>query len=151
MQSIIFKFYFSIHPNYIDKFCLPTVRVYIGCCKYNNNNDYNKNDNNNMATRYYQKTKDQVVAFIVDYNARNGRGGQSAATKKSNLNPITVKAWMEKAGVAAPGKAAKKKARLAAGKSGRSGSASAALKRMIAIQEKIDVLRGEYDELKTQH
>ena len=103
-----------------------------------------------MATRYDQKPKDQVVAFIVDYNARNGRGGQSAAAKKWKLNPITVKAWMEKAGVASPGKAAKKKARLAAGKSGRSGSASAALKRMIAIQEKIDVLRGEYDELKTQ-
>ena len=103
-----------------------------------------------MATRYDQKTKDQVVAFIVDYNARNGRGGQSAAAKKWKLNPITVKAWMEKAGVASPGKAAKKKARLAAEKSGRSGSASAALKRMIAIQEKIDVLRGEYDELKTQ-
>ncbi len=104
-----------------------------------------------MATRYDQKTKDQVVAFIVDYNAKNGRGGQSAAAKKWKLNPITVKAWMEKAGVASPGKTAKKKVRAQAGGSGRSaGSASVALKRMIAIQEKIDVLQGEYDELKAQ-
>ena len=51
-----------------------------------------------MAKRYDQKTKDGVVAFIQKYNDENGRGGQSAAAKKYKLNPITVRAWMEKAG-----------------------------------------------------
>ena len=64
---------------------------------------------NIMVTRYDQKTKDEVVTFIVDYNAKNGRGGQSAAAKKWQLNPITIKSWMVKAGVATPGKTARKK------------------------------------------
>lgn len=62
-----------------------------------------------MATRYDQKTKDEVVAYIQQYNKDKGRGGQSAAVKKWKLNPITVKSWLEKAGVETPGKGGKKK------------------------------------------
>ena len=100
---------------------------------------------NIMVTRYDQKTKDEVVTFIVDYNAKNGRGGQSAAAKKWQLNPITIKSWMVKAGVATPGKTARKKVRNRV-----ADSASGALKRMMVIQEKIDDLLGEYEELKAQ-
>jgi len=62
-----------------------------------------------MATRYDQKTKDEVVAYIQQYNEEKGRGGQSAAVNKWKLNPITVKSWLEKAGVETPGKGGKKK------------------------------------------
>ena len=62
-----------------------------------------------MATRYDQKTKNEVVSFIKKYNKENGRGGQSAAVKKFSINPITIRSWMEKAGVALPGKKARKK------------------------------------------
>lgn len=109
-----------------------------------------------MAKRYDQKTKDEVVAFIQKYNEENGRGGQSAAVKKWKLNPITVKAWLEKAGVASPGKSAKKKkssgSRARAKKTAATvstGSVSSSLKRMVAIQEQIEALQSEYDNLKS--
>lgn len=118
-----------------------------------------------MAIRYDQKTKDEVVAFIMKHNEENGRGGQSAAAAKWNLNPITVKTWMEKAGVASPGKTSKKKKKAtktaksaktaaaalptaAAKKPAASGSVSATLKRMMAIQEQIGSLQSEYNSLK---
>ena len=114
-----------------------------------------------MATRYDQKTKDEVVSFIQKFNEENGRGGQSAAAKKWNLNPITVKAWMEKAGVASPGKTAKKKKKRKPASSANGStkttagrtttvpkSVSGALKRMVEIQEKIESLQGEYEKLK---
>ncbi|NLT70226.1 MAG: hypothetical protein GXX91_05975 [Verrucomicrobiaceae bacterium] len=62
-----------------------------------------------MAKRYDQKTKDEVVAYVQQFNEENGRGGQTAAVNKWNLNPITVKSWLEKAGVATPGRGGKKK------------------------------------------
>jgi len=108
-----------------------------------------------MAKRYDQKTKDEVVAFIQKYNDENGRGGQSAAAKKYKLNPITVRSWMEKAGVATPGKSSKRKKR--AGRKARATparnasapkSTSAALKRMVKLQEQIEALQAEYDSLK---
>ena len=122
--------------------------------------DYKK-----MAIRYDQKTKDEVVAFITKYNEENGRGGQSAAAAKWKLNPITVKAWMEKAGVASPGKKSKKKkkvakapskkTRVAKKKAAASSSTTAsssssvdALKRMVEIQEQLEALQSEYDKLK---
>lgn len=111
-----------------------------------------------MAKRYDQKTKDEVVSFIQSFNEENGRGGQSAAAKKWKLNPITVKAWLEKAGVASPGKSAKKKR-----KGGKSASSAATpkasrsvnstedvLKRLIAIQKEIGSLQKEYDSLKAK-
>lgn len=122
-----------------------------------------------MAIRYDQKTKDEVVAFITKHNEENGRGGQSAAAAKWNLNPITVKSWMENAGVASPGKSSKKKKKVAGtakrtGKAGKAETAdtaavakkpvaaprsvSAALKRMMAIQEQIGDLQSEYQSLK---
>jgi hypothetical protein len=71
-----------------------------------------------MATRYDQKTKDEVIAFIQSYNEEKGRGGQSAAVKKWDLNPVTVKSWLSKAGVETPGRRGKKK-----GKAGKAGKA----------------------------
>ncbi len=62
-----------------------------------------------MAKRYDQNTKDEVVAYVQQYNEEHGRGGQTAAVNKWKLNPITVKSWLEKAGVATPGRGGKKK------------------------------------------
>ena len=76
-----------------------------------------------MATRYDQKTKDEVVAYIQQYNEEKGRGGQSAAVNKWKLNPITVKSWLEKAGVETPGKGGKKKRK--AGRPAKAASAKA--------------------------
>ena len=125
-----------------------------------------------MATRYDQKTKDEVVAYIQQYNEEKGRGGQSAAVNKWKLNPITVKSWLEKAGVETPGKGGKKKRK--PGRSAKAESAkapkapraakaakapraskaesgdgvSSTLQRMMAIQSQIVALQNEYEKLK---
>lgn len=128
-----------------------------------------------MATRYDQKTKDEVVAYIQQYNKDKGRGCQSAAVKKWKLNPITVKSWLEKAGVETPGKGGKKKrkpgrpakaavekapkiprtaktARAArvprAAKAESGDGVSSTLQRMMAIQSQIVALQNEYTKLK---
>jgi hypothetical protein len=125
-----------------------------------------------MATRYDQKTKDEVVAYIQQYNEEKGRGGQSAAVNKWKLNPITVKSWLEKAGVETPGKGGKKKRKpgrpakaesakaskaprvAKAAKAPRAAKAesgdgvSSTLQRMMAIQSQIVALQNEYDKLK---
>ena len=110
-----------------------------------------------MAQRYDQKKKDAVVAFIQQHNEKKGRGGQSAASKKFGISPITIRSWMEKAGVTPPGKRAKKKGRKAvasgagskkATSSVRGGDISAALLRMAAIQSEIENLQSEYASLR---
>ncbi len=109
-----------------------------------------------MAKRYDQKTKDEVVAFIKNFNDENGRGGQAAAAKKYKLNPITIKSWLQKAGVKTPGKTGKKKnggkkARangVAKTSFGASGSGARALERMIQIRNEISSLENEYEGLK---
>lgn len=125
-----------------------------------------------MATRYDQKTKDEVVAYIQQYNEEKGRGGQSAAVNKWKLNPITVKSWLEKAGVETPGKGGKKKRKpgrpakadsakapkapraAKAAKAPRATKAesgdgvSSTLQRMMAIQSQIVALQNEYEKLK---
>ena len=104
-----------------------------------------------MAVRYDQKKKDEVVAFILDYNQKNGRGGQSAAAKKFKITPITISNWLKKAGV--KGKKKKKVAkRKSAPRSPRrsSGSKSSILGRMMKIQTQIESLQEEYESLKNQ-
>lgn len=129
-----------------------------------------------MASKYDEKTKEEVVAFIRQYNEENGRGGQSAAVKKWNLNAVTVKSWLEKAGVETPGRGGKKKragrkgrvakvakaekapaaAKTAAkrGRGGRPRKAAAAdefaniLNRMVAIRNQMASLESEYASLK---
>ncbi len=116
-----------------------------------------------MAVRYDQKTKDEVIDFIVKYNEANKRGGQSAAAEKYKISPITIGNWLKKAGLKKGGKAKTKtkgraKAKASAGKSaGRpkkeattAGSSSVVnvLQRMASIQGEIEALQAEYDSLK---
>lgn len=115
-----------------------------------------------MAVRYDQKKKDEVVAFVENHNAKNGRGGQTAAVKKFKISPITIGSWLEKAGSKSVGKkkratAKKKGVRKAAASAAPAapaatagGSVSAMLKRMVSIQEEIASLQGEFAELKNQ-
>jgi len=116
-----------------------------------------------MAERYEQSKKDEVVAFIEQYNAEHGRGGQSAASKKFGINPITIKSWLEKAGVKTPGKRAKKKSAKKAAKATESVSTAQprarastgnkiadTLGRMATIQKEIEKLQSEYEALKTK-
>lgn len=63
--------------------------------------------------RYTDAQKKEIVAFVAKYNADNGRGGQSAASAKYKVTPLTISGWLKSAGVKAPKtkKAAKKAAK----------------------------------------
>ncbi len=45
------------------------------------------------GVRYTKDKKLEVVNYIDDYNAKYGRGGQSAAAKKFKITPLTVAKW----------------------------------------------------------
>ena len=66
------------------------------------------------GVRYTDAQKQEVVDFLVQYNSKNGRGGQSAASKKFNVTPLTISTWLKAAGVAPAAKKAAKKAAKAA-------------------------------------
>lgn len=102
-----------------------------------------------MAIRYDQKKKDAVVAFVQKFNETNGRGGQTAAVEKFSINPITVRNWMDKAGLPAPKKKTKSIVQRAKKPSSTPLSSPVrALRRMSEIQEKIEALQLEYTQLK---
>ena len=126
-----------------------------------------------MPVRYDQKTKDEVVAFIQEFNKKNGRGGQSAAVKKYKVTALTISKWLKKAGVktggkkrkvkavapkaAAKPKAKAKRAKRGAGRSRKvaapapsSGSVAGILSRMAAIHGEIDSLQAEFNRLKAK-
>ena len=107
-----------------------------------------------MAAKYDDKFKKEVVNFVAGHNKKNGRGGQTAAKKKYGINPITIAAWLDKAGVKTPGKKRGAKGagtKIKKGKGAKKGSSDATvLKRMLSIQEEIDQLQSEFDALKKQ-
>lgn len=69
--------------------------------------------------RYTDAKKQEIVAFVAKYNAANGRGGQSAASAKYKVTPLTISGWLKSAGVKAP--KAKKAAKKAATKPAKRG------------------------------
>ena len=108
-----------------------------------------------MAVRYDQKKKDEVEAFIQNYNEKNGRGGQSAAAKKYKVTPITISNWLKKAGVKGPNKKGPKKKKVgrpsgSGSKASSGGSKTSVLGRMMKIQTEIESLQADYESLKTQ-
>ena len=48
--------------------------------------------------RYTAEEKSKIVSFVESYNASNGRGGQSAASKKFGVAQLTVSSWRKSAG-----------------------------------------------------
>lgn len=50
------------------------------------------------GVRYTDAQKKEVIDFVAQYNASNGRGGQSAAANKFNVTPLTISAWIKASG-----------------------------------------------------
>ena len=47
--------------------------------------------------RYTLQEKADVLDFVDRYNAEHGRGGQTAATKKFQLSPLSISSWRKQA------------------------------------------------------
>lgn len=60
------------------------------------------------GVRYSDEQKNEVVNFVIDYNTTHGRGGQSVASKKFKVTPLTVAAWIKASGNKAAAKPGKK-------------------------------------------
>jgi len=128
-----------------------------------------------MAVRYDQKTKDEVVAFIADYNAKNGRGGQSKAAEKYKVTQLTISKWLKNAGVKKGGKKskapasapapvavvapAKKRRGRGPGKKAKAiptvvskptSSSNQVLDKLVKIRQQIEELQVQFDALKGQ-
>ena len=43
--------------------------------------------------RYTAKEKAEILAFVDKVNEEKGRGGQSAASKKFKISPLTISSW----------------------------------------------------------
>ena len=65
------------------------------------------NKKTSTGVRYTAEQKKKIVEFVANHNKANGRGGQSAASKKFKVTPLTIAAWIKAAGVAPKGKAKK--------------------------------------------
>lgn len=59
------------------------------------------------GVRYTDAQKKEVVDFVSQYNSANGRGGQSAASAKYKVTPLTISAWIKALGGGKATKAAK--------------------------------------------
>ena len=62
------------------------------------------------GVRYSDAQKKEIVDYVIQYNSSKGRGGQSAASKKFKVTPLTISAWIKASGnkaKAAPKAAAK--------------------------------------------
>ena len=62
----------------------------------------NSNINAAKGRRYSTKEKADIIAFVDKVNADKGRGGQSAASKKYKISPLTISSWI-RAGVGGGG------------------------------------------------
>lgn len=54
----------------------------------------NSNINAAKGRRYTNKEKADIIAFVDKVNADKGRGGQSAASKKYKISPLTISSWI---------------------------------------------------------
>lgn len=52
-----------------------------------------------MGRRYTDAEKQEVINYVTDYNATQGRGGQAAAVKKFGVAALTITAWFKAFGL----------------------------------------------------
>lgn len=111
------------------------------------------------GVRYTDEQKLEVVTFVAEYNAANGRGGPSKAAKKFKLSPLTVSAWVKSSGGSTSGKKSAGKTKyVAPGKAAKvssKGDISSRLSSLLDLSKQISraeadlaQLRSRFDSLK---
>lgn len=87
------------------------------------------------AIRYSAAKKREVINFVNDFNKKNGRGGQAAASKKYKVGTLSIAKWLKNEGSAAKHQAKKP--------AGASGSLKSILARMTEIHDNMEKLNAE--------
>lgn len=90
--------------------------------------------------RYSLAEKQKVIEFVNEVNASKGRGGQSAASKKFGISPLTISSWL-KSGGAAPKKPGRKPGRKPGPKPGPKPAETVAVAAGGSLEEKLDQLK----------
>jgi transposase-like protein len=88
--------------------------------------------------RYTPEEKGKVVSFVAEYNAANGRGGQSAAAAKFGISQLTIATWLKNAGIKS------------GGKTGGKGSMQSKLSTMLTLGQEIETLERALKSKSTQ-
>ena len=104
-----------------------------------------KKQKTSRGKRYTPEEKAAVLSYIEEVNLQQGRGGQTAATKKFKISPLTISHWLRQNASPLPEKT-----------KGASHSSTAArlgklieLHALIAEKEKnLAALRQQFDKLK---
>ena len=105
--------------------------------------------------RYTPAEKQNIVSFVEEYNSTNGRGGQSAASKKFGISQLTISSWLKAAGGAAtpataaatPAKRGRKPGKVAATTKG---SMNAKLNELLSIGNEIETPEKALEGLKAK-
>ena len=115
--------------------------------------------------KYEQSFKDEVIKFVQQHNTEHEWGGQTAAIKKYGISGLTIKAWLDKAGVVTPGRGGRRsgseraprtksvvkraRAQKTTGRSSGSGKdLESKLNRMLELRNEIAVLEKEFEHLR---
>ena len=95
--------------------------------------------------RYSNTEKAEILTFVDKHNAKKGRGGAAAASRKYQVSQLTIGNWLREAGSPSPSRKTK------------TGDISKTLKRlgdihkkMAKVEEELSALRKEYATLKGQ-
>ena len=94
--------------------------------------------------RYSAQEKQQIVDFVNQHNAANGRGGATAASKKFGVSQLTVASWLKSSGGAAVGNGRK------GGKAAAAGNRSSVLAELAKLDGVIAAKRKELDALEAR-
>ncbi len=52
--------------------------------------------------RYSSTERVNILSFVEQYNAKNGRGGAAAASRKYGISQLTIGNWLKAAGAPSP-------------------------------------------------
>lgn len=96
--------------------------------------------------RYTEEEKNDILGFVQKYNDDNGRGGQSAASKKFGISQLTIASWLKSD---AP-TGAKRGRKPGSGKGSKGGSFSSKLSALSALASQIDKAEADLEKLKSK-
>lgn len=101
--------------------------------------------------RYSASEKQEILDYVEKVNAEKGRGGQSAASKKYKISPLTISSWLKarSGGVGISGRSAAGSNGSVSGPIGKKLAKLQGLHDQIARAEKeLAKLRAQFDALK---
>lgn len=96
--------------------------------------------------RYTDEEKNDILGFVQKYNDENGRGGQSAASKKYGISQLTIASWLK----SGPSAGTKRGRKAGSAKGGKGGSFSSKLNALSALASQIDKAEAELVKLKAK-